>query len=67
MNRANASSVVKATKEAFSRHGVPETVISDNGITIFVKAVQAICTRVAVLSQKFKPKISSDQRSSLAG
>ena len=31
LNPANAPSVVKATKEAFSRHGIPETVISDNG------------------------------------
>ena len=31
LNSANASSVVKATKEAFSRHGIPETVISDSG------------------------------------
>ena len=31
LNPANASSVVKATKEAFSRHGIPETVISGNG------------------------------------
>ena len=31
LNPANASSVIKATKEAFSRHGIPETVISDNG------------------------------------
>ena len=31
LNPANASSVVRATKEAFSRHGIPEIVISDNG------------------------------------
>ena len=30
LNPANASSVVKATKEAFSGHGTPEIVISDN-------------------------------------
>ena len=30
LNPANASSV-KARKQAFSRHGIPETVISDNG------------------------------------
>ena len=31
LNPANASGVIKTTKEAFSRHGIPETVISDNG------------------------------------
>ena len=31
LNPANASNVVKATKEAFSRHGIRETVTSDNG------------------------------------
>ena len=59
LNPANASSVVKATKEAFSRHGIPETVISGNGSQYSSKQYkQAICTRVAVLTQNFKPKIS---------
>ena len=31
LNPANASSVVKATKEEVSRHGIPKTVMSDNG------------------------------------
>ena len=31
LKRTNALNVIHATKEAFSRHGIPEVVISDNG------------------------------------
>lgn len=31
LDRANSTNVVRATKEAFARNGIPETVISDNG------------------------------------
>lgn len=31
LKRTNALNVIHATKEALSRHGIPEVVISDNG------------------------------------